>query len=397
MAYPPPWIQQSLNVTFDETPPPSKTSPLVDDEFDEEEAIKFTEKKNIENDIEDETLEFDKIVNIKKSKNHPLDKSNSVCFILTIEPENVNEALKDESWIVVMHEELNQFIANDVWELVPYHKSTKIIETKWVYRNKLDENSFVSRNKARLVAQCYNQQEGIDYDETYAPVASLQDSKPIKAPMSSDTKLMKDEECESVDITRVYLCARFQEDPKTSHLEAVKPIFQYIKGTTHLGLWYPKGTGIETIVYADSKHAGDYVDQKTLTRKTRKDYGMKRGHHSTSASSSFDFDHPSSFHYVDDDNDENDEGTSRASTPSPTRFVNSLSNEIPQVFSNPPDDEHTMKTLFTRQTKILNHQVQMQDEQRSRLMLIGKGIKNLWKAIWHLVLAMWFALDDRSI
>ncbi|GKA26892.1 hypothetical protein Tco_0713060 [Tanacetum coccineum] len=51
----------------------------------------------------------------------------------------------------------------------------------------------------------------------------------------------------------VRLCARFQEDPKISHLEAVKRIFRYIKGTTHLGLWYPKGSGIETIVYVDRK------------------------------------------------------------------------------------------------------------------------------------------------
>ncbi|GJT30417.1 hypothetical protein Tco_0910692 [Tanacetum coccineum] len=58
------------------------------------------------------------------------------------------------------------------------------------------------------------------------------------------------------------LYARFQEAPKAPHLEAVKRIFRYIKGTWHLGLWYPKGTGIETVVYADSDHAGDYVDRK---------------------------------------------------------------------------------------------------------------------------------------
>ncbi|GJW70904.1 retrovirus-related pol polyprotein from transposon TNT 1-94 [Tanacetum coccineum] len=129
-------IEESLNVTFDETPPPSKTSPLVDDDLDEEEAIKVTEKKNLENDIEDETFEIDEIVNIKESRNHPLEnvignlnqrtlrsqaqnQSNFFCFISTIEPKNVNEALTDESWIVAMQEELNQFIANDVWELVP--------------------------------------------------------------------------------------------------------------------------------------------------------------------------------------------------------------------------------------------------------------------------------------
>ncbi|GKA23718.1 hypothetical protein Tco_0709751 [Tanacetum coccineum] len=108
----------------------------------------------------------------------------------------------------------------------------------------------------------------------------------MKTPMSSDTKLTKDEECDSVDSTKyrgmidtllyltasrpdimfsVCLCARFQEAPKTSHLKAVKRIFRYIIGTTHLGLWYPKGTGIEIVVYADSDHAGDYVDRKSTS------------------------------------------------------------------------------------------------------------------------------------
>ncbi|GJS96737.1 hypothetical protein Tco_0803705 [Tanacetum coccineum] len=108
----------------------------------------------------------------------------------------------------------------------------------------------------------------------------------MKTPMSSDTKLTKDKECESVDSTKyrgmigsllyltasrpdimfgVCLCARFQEAPKTSHLEAVKRIFQNIKGTTYLGLWYLKGTGIEAVVYADSGHAGDYVDRKSTS------------------------------------------------------------------------------------------------------------------------------------
>ncbi|GKD39282.1 hypothetical protein Tco_1259489 [Tanacetum coccineum] len=108
----------------------------------------------------------------------------------------------------------------------------------------------------------------------------------MKTPMSMKTKLTKDEEGESVDNTKyrgmigsllylmesrpdimfsVYLCARFQEDPKTSPLEAVKCIFQYIKGTMHLGLWYPKGFDIETVVYADSNHAGDHVDRKSTS------------------------------------------------------------------------------------------------------------------------------------
>ncbi|GKA22909.1 retrovirus-related pol polyprotein from transposon TNT 1-94 [Tanacetum coccineum] len=190
---------------------------MVDDDLDEEEAIKVTEKKNLENDIEDETLEIDEMVNIKESRNHPLEnvignlnqrtlrsqaqnQSNFFCFISTIEPKNVNEALADESWIVAMQEELNQFIANDVWELVLQPRNMTIIGTKWVFRNKLDENGIVSRNKARLVAQGYNQQEGIDYDETYAPVARL----------------------ESIRILLAYACALdfklFQMDVKSAFL-----------------------------------------------------------------------------------------------------------------------------------------------------------------------------------
>nr|GEZ30452.1 copia protein [Tanacetum cinerariifolium] len=118
-------FEESLNVTFDEILPPSKTSSLVDDDLGEEEAIK---------------------------------------------------------------------------ELVPQPKNMTIIGTKWIFRNKLEENVIVSRNKARLVAQGYNQQEGIDYDETYALVARL----------------------ESIRILLAYACALdfklFQMDVKSAFL-----------------------------------------------------------------------------------------------------------------------------------------------------------------------------------
>ncbi|GJW61821.1 copia protein [Tanacetum coccineum] len=87
----------------------------------------------------------------------------------------------------------------------------------------------------------------------------LEDYKPTKTPMSTKIKLTKDDEANSVD------SSKYRENPKTTHLETVKHIFRYIKGTTHLGLWYPKGTGIETIVYVDSDHAVDYVDCKSTS------------------------------------------------------------------------------------------------------------------------------------
>jgi len=97
-----------------------------------------------------------------------------VAFTTIIEPKNIKDALLDEFWINAMHDELNQFTKNDVWDLVPRPIDQSIIGTKWIFRNKMDENGNVVRNKDRLVAQGYSQEEGINYDETYAPVARLE-------------------------------------------------------------------------------------------------------------------------------------------------------------------------------------------------------------------------------
>jgi hypothetical protein len=97
-------------------------------------------------------------------------------FVSHIEPQKVYEALEDDDWLVAMQEELNNFERNQVWELVerPRDKNVNIIGTKWVFKNKQDANGIVIRNKARLVAQGYSQVEGIDFGETYAPVARLE-------------------------------------------------------------------------------------------------------------------------------------------------------------------------------------------------------------------------------
>jgi hypothetical protein len=71
---------------------------------------------------------------------------------------------------MAMQEELNNFKRNQVWILVE-RPNTNVIGTKWVFQNKQDENGVVTRNKARLVAQGFTQVEGLDFEETYAPVA----------------------------------------------------------------------------------------------------------------------------------------------------------------------------------------------------------------------------------
>ncbi|GJX16739.1 retrovirus-related pol polyprotein from transposon TNT 1-94 [Tanacetum coccineum] len=128
----------------------------------------------------------------KWTKNHPLHKiigdpkssvrtrgqlANSclfACLLSSVEPANVAEALKDADWVSAMQDELDQFARLKVWRLVPRPEGKTIIKTKWIFKNKKDESSLVIRNKARLVAVGYCQQEGIDYDETFAPVARIE-------------------------------------------------------------------------------------------------------------------------------------------------------------------------------------------------------------------------------
>jgi len=91
-----------------------------------------------------------------------------------IKPKNVNDALTDNNWVVAMLDELNQFTRNDVWSLVPRSDNMNIIGTKWVFRNKMDEDGNIVTNKFRLVAKEYNQEEDIDFDEPYVPIATLE-------------------------------------------------------------------------------------------------------------------------------------------------------------------------------------------------------------------------------
>ncbi|GKF72701.1 putative ribonuclease H-like domain-containing protein, partial [Tanacetum coccineum] len=89
-------------------------------------------------------------------------------------PKKVTQALTDPSWIEVMQDELLQFRLQKVWRLVDLLKGKHAIGTKWVFRNKKDERGIIVRNKARLVAQGYTQEESIDYDKVFAHVARIE-------------------------------------------------------------------------------------------------------------------------------------------------------------------------------------------------------------------------------
>jgi hypothetical protein len=91
-----------------------------------------------------------------------------------VEPKNFHEASKDVNSLKSMTEELDQIEKNDTWELVPRPTNKNVIGSKWVYKNKMNEQENIVRNKARLVCKGYSQIEGLDFDETFAPVARLE-------------------------------------------------------------------------------------------------------------------------------------------------------------------------------------------------------------------------------
>ncbi|GJR49113.1 putative ribonuclease H-like domain-containing protein [Tanacetum coccineum] len=96
------------------------------------------------------------------------------CFLSQTEPRSVAQALEDPSWVEAMQEEMQQFQFQNVWILVDLPPGKRAIGTKWILKNKKDARGIVIRNKARLVAQGHRQEEGIDYDEVFAPVARIE-------------------------------------------------------------------------------------------------------------------------------------------------------------------------------------------------------------------------------
>jgi len=100
--------------------------------------------------------------------------SSYLALLSSTEPQNLNEPCRYECWVKAMNEELEKIEKNNTFELVPRPHDKNIIGTKWIFKNKLNENGEFIRDKARLVCKGYAQQEGIDFEETFAPVARLE-------------------------------------------------------------------------------------------------------------------------------------------------------------------------------------------------------------------------------
>ncbi|GKA34420.1 retrovirus-related pol polyprotein from transposon TNT 1-94 [Tanacetum coccineum] len=320
-------IKESLNVTFDETPPPYKTSPLVDDDLDEEEAIKVIKKKSLENDIEGETLDLTKLVTQGYNQQEGINYDETYALVARLESIRILLAYACALDFKLFQMDvksafLNCFISEEVYvaqtlRFIDFEKSDHVYKLKKaLYGLKQAPKSWYDRLKAFLIKHEYNMgmvdntlftkkkssnliiiqiyvddiifgstcqdmcdefakimhdefemstmgelnlflglqikqmKDGIFFNQSkyikeMINKFGLEDSKPMKTLMSSDTKLTKDEECKSVDSTKyrgmigsllylmtsrpdimfsVCLCARFQEDPKTSHFDTLKAL-----------------------------------------------------------------------------------------------------------------------------------------------------------------------------
>ncbi|GJV91823.1 putative ribonuclease H-like domain-containing protein [Tanacetum coccineum] len=195
------------------------------------------------------------------------------------EPKKVIQALKDPSWIEAMQEELLQFKLQQVWTLVDLPHGKRAIDTKWVYKNKKDERGIMIRNKARLVAQGYTQEEGIDYDEVFALLARIKAIRLFLALCSSKNFSIPDGCEESISIWKrlkrkfnVHQPSGFEDQSfltkfirsmigSLMYLTSLRPDIIYLK-VNLIGHLYPKASPIDLEANTDRDYAGASLRQK---------------------------------------------------------------------------------------------------------------------------------------
>ncbi|KAH9762999.1 hypothetical protein KPL70_001024 [Citrus sinensis] len=240
-------VEESMHITFDESNPSSTKKVIVDNaEEEEQEEASNNNQEDAPHGIQDEHHEE---TNVEQNEGTSQTLPNEWRYVSSrlkdvILGDPSRDAENDESWIMAMQEELNQFERNNVWELVSNPEHQSIIGTKWVFRNKMDESGVVVRNKARLVAQGYNKEEGIDFDETFAPVASQE----------FEMSMMKE--------LKYFLGLQIKQNEKGIFINQAKYVkdllkrFGYDNGTA-------KSTLMSTTIKLDKDEKGKEVDIKT--------------------------------------------------------------------------------------------------------------------------------------
>nr|GEY59387.1 integrase, catalytic region, zinc finger, CCHC-type, peptidase aspartic, catalytic [Tanacetum cinerariifolium] len=216
--------------------------------------------------------------------------------VSTMEPKNVKEAMIDPAWIDSMQEELLQFKRLDVWVLVPVLENISPLTWKWLFKNKHDEEQTVIRNNSRLVVRGYRQEEGIDFEESFASVSRMEAIRIFLAYAAhkSFTVFQMDvktgflhvnqsprgifinqskyvleimnkygmESCDPVG-TPMEIKDKLDLDqngtpdkPTEKHLKEVKRIFRYLRGTVNTGLWYTNDSSFELTRFLDADYEG---------------------------------------------------------------------------------------------------------------------------------------------
>nr|GEW64277.1 retrovirus-related Pol polyprotein from transposon TNT 1-94 [Tanacetum cinerariifolium] len=220
----------------------------------------------------------------------------------SLEPKNFKQAMTEPSWIDAIQEKIHEFERLQVWKLKSCPEKVFLIKLKWIYKVKTDEFGRMLKNKARLVAHGFRKEEGIDFEGSFAPVARIEAIRVFIANSAHKNKtifqmdvkmaLLNGELKEEVYVSQpegfvdqdnpshvyklkkalyglkqapracrpnltyaVCLCARYQAKPVKKHLNVVKRVFRYLKGTINMGLWYSMDTVISLTAYADADHA----------------------------------------------------------------------------------------------------------------------------------------------
>ncbi|GJR73906.1 retrovirus-related pol polyprotein from transposon TNT 1-94 [Tanacetum coccineum] len=164
--------------------------------------------------------------------------------IFVVKPKNVKTAMDEACWFEAMQEEIHEFDRLQVWELVPKPCCVMIIALKWIYKVKLDEYGDVLKNKARLVEKGYRQEEGIDFEESFAPVARIEAIRIFIANAASKNMII------------------YQMDVKTAFLNGELKVEVYLAPR----VWY----NTLSRFLLDNKFSKDVVDPTLFTRKTSK-------------------------------------------------------------------------------------------------------------------------------
>eukprot|EP00253_Pinus_taeda_P025530 PITA_25530 len=168
-----------------------------------------------------------------------------------------------------MVEEYNSIMVNDVWEVVPRPQDRSVVGSRWIYKIKYTADNSVEKYKAKFVAKGYAQKEGIDYEETFAPIAKYTSIRTVISLATQMGQLIGS--LMYLVNTRPYICytintlIQFMVEPKRAHWAAIKHVLRYLQGIVNYGLLYTRGKDIRLNGFTDADWEGSSVDRKSTS------------------------------------------------------------------------------------------------------------------------------------